>query len=145
MHKRYSLLIAASVAALAIPVAASPAAAADYHDNCWTGGALAGANGAGQWNYASRTKLDPLTLRVEDIRADSHSVGVRLVTRRSNGTDHVWSWHRLYAGSGNSESWGTSASDSAGIRKAWVQVGVFEGNSLVESCVTSFGTNPRWS
>lgn len=145
MRNRFSLLIAASVALLAIPVVATPAAAATYENSCFSGGiALAGASGGGKWNYASRTKLDPMTLFVTDRRADGHSVGVRLVTRRSDGTNAYWAWHRVYAGAGNSESWGTNLTDSAGVRQAWTQVAVFEGDSILELCVTPTGTNQYW-
>ncbi len=145
VRNRYSLLIAASVASLAIPVAATPAAAANYESSCLTGGVVvAGADGGGRWNYASQTKLDPMTLFVTDKKADGHSVGVRLVTRRSNGTNAYWAWHRLYAGAGNTQSWGTNLTDSAGVRQAWTQVAVFEGDAILQLCVTPTGTNLHW-
>lgn len=145
MRNRLSWLVAACVASLAIPFAATPAAAATYENSCFTAGvALAGASGGGKWNYASRTKLDPMTLFVSDRRADGHSVGVRLVTRRSNGTNAYWAWHRIYAGAGNTESWGTALTDSAGVRQAWTQVAVFEGDVVLELCATPTGTNQYW-
>ncbi|MDQ0581022.1 hypothetical protein QF030_003200 [Streptomyces rishiriensis] len=145
MRNRSFLLIAASVASLAVPLAATPAAAATYEHSCFSAGvAVAGASGGGKWNYASQTKLDPLTLSVADMKADGHSVGVRLITRRSNGTNAYWAWHRLYAGAGNSQSWGTNLTDSAGVRQAWAQVAVFEGDALLQMCVTATGTNQYW-
>ncbi|OQR64175.1 hypothetical protein B6E66_09955 [Streptomyces maremycinicus] len=139
------MLVAAAVASLAIPVAASPAAAATYENSCFSAGvAVAGASGGGQWNYASRTKLDPMTLFVTDRKSDGHSVGVRLVTRRSDGSNAYWAWHRLYAGVGNSQSWGTNLTDSAGVRQAWTQVAVFEGDAMLQLCGTPVGTNQYW-
>ncbi|WP_062650456.1 hypothetical protein [Streptomyces maremycinicus] len=139
------MLVAAAVASLAIPVAATPAAAATYENSCFSAGvAVAGATGGGQWNYASRTKLDPMTLFVTDRKSDGHSVGVRLVTRRSDGSNAYWAWHRLYAGVGNSQSWGTNLTDSAGVRQAWTQVAVFEGDAMLQLCGTPVGTNQYW-
>ncbi|MDR6973882.1 hypothetical protein J2X68_000551 [Streptomyces sp. 3330] len=145
MRNLYSLVVAASVASLAIPVAATPAAAATYENSCFSANvAIAGASGGGRWNYASRTKLDPMTLFVTDRKSDGHSVGVRLVTRRSDGSNAYWAWHRLSAGAGNSQSWGTNLTDSAGVRQAWTQVAVFEGDAVLQLCVTPVGTNQHW-
>ncbi|WP_351227592.1 hypothetical protein [Streptomyces sp. NPDC002133] len=102
------------------------------------------ATGGGTWNFASRTRLNPVTLTVQDRKADGMNVGVRLVTRKSNGTNHAWPWKRLHSGSGTSQSWGTSATDNGGIRLAWTQVGVFDGNTLKLMCETAEGTNLHW-
>ncbi|WP_201051683.1 hypothetical protein [Streptomyces sp. MBT53] len=79
-----------------------------------------------------------------DTRADGHHVAIRLVTRKSDGSDHYWTWHHLYAGEGTSQTWDTTASDSAGIHTVWRQVGLFEGDSLITSCVTAGESNPLW-
>lgn len=148
MRKRYASLVTAAVASLIVPLTASPASAAiDYNEGCTTingGSIFGGADGGGQWNFVSRTLLEPMTLSVYDKKADGHHVAVRLITRKSDGRNHAWPWHRLYAGKGTSESWGTRASDSGGIRLAFVQVGVFEGSTLLQTCSTREGKNRHW-
>lgn len=96
-----------------------------------------GATGGGLESVKNSTTLTDVGLTVWDTSADGHHVGVRLVTRRSNGTNHYWSWHELYAGSGTHDSWKTSATDSGGIEKVWEEVAVFEGDSKLGSCTTS--------
>ncbi|SFX17475.1 hypothetical protein SAMN02787144_1001797 [Streptomyces atratus] len=147
MRKRFLAFSAAAATALLVQLAASPASAtsANYDEGCFTGSVLmAGASGGGKWDFESKTRLNPMTLSVSDRRADGHHVAVGLVTRRSNGTDHAWPLHHLYAGSGTSQSFGTSASDAGGIRQAWVQVFVLEGNKVLEACVTPKANNLHW-
>ncbi|MGJ5751413.1 hypothetical protein [Streptomyces puniciscabiei] len=85
-----------------------------------------------------------MSLYVKDTAADGHDVAVRLVTRRSNGTDHYWSWHHLYAGQGTDQTWNTTASDSGGIRLVWREVAVMEGGSVLNFCATQPQKNDMW-
>ncbi|MFI8227574.1 hypothetical protein ACIGDI_01975 [Streptomyces sp. NPDC085900] len=126
----------ASLLALATPAQAGPlrSCSAWYLDGL--DGAAVGATGGGSEQPSSRTHLDNVNLRVTDTRADGHHVAVRLVTRRSDGTDHYWAWHSVYSGANTSDSWDTSATDSGGIRLVWQEVGVFEGDSKLGSCYT---------
>jgi hypothetical protein len=93
--------------------------------------------GGGNENIKNSTTLTDVNLSVKDTRADSHHVAIRLVTRRSNGTDHYWSWHSVYSGSGTHDSWLTTATDSGGIKLVWREIAVFEGDSKVGYCYTT--------
>lgn len=95
-----------------------------------------GAYGGGSEHMASRTFLDDVSLYVKDTRADGHHVRIRLLTRRDDGTTHFWPWHAVYSGSGTSNSWSTTATDSGGIRLIQHEVAVFEGDTRLGTCVT---------
>ncbi|MGW0551399.1 hypothetical protein [Streptomyces altiplanensis] len=107
-------------------------------------GLKAGAVGGGNQAYTGRNSLTDVSLSVSDTLADGHHVAVRLVTRRSNGSDHYWSWRRLYAGNGTSQTWTTTASDSGGIHLVFREVAVFEGSSMIANCITAPERNSFW-
>lgn len=128
---------------LGVLIAASPAQAnTDAWEDCsalYLAGsnlAVVGAVGGGDENMKSSTSLTNVNLYVKDTRADGYHVGIRLVTRRNNGSDHYWAWHTLYAGAGTHQSWYTDATDSGGIKLVWREVAVFKGSSEVTSCIT---------
>ncbi|MEV7033174.1 hypothetical protein AB0N99_23510 [Streptomyces sp. NPDC093272] len=100
-------------------------------------GPVTGASGGGNENLKNSTTLTDVNLTVKDTRADGHHVAIRLVTRRSDGTDHNWPWHGVYSGAATSDSWFTTATDSGGIKLVWREVAVFEGDSKLGSCVTT--------
>ncbi|MGW3203447.1 hypothetical protein [Streptomyces sp. NPDC001135] len=102
------------------------------------------ATGGGSQTFTGKNSLDDVSLKVEDTAADGRNVAVRLVTRRSNGTDHYWSWHHLYAGQGTSQTWYTTASDPGGIRLVWREVAVFQGSSELSNCTTQPERNDIW-
>ncbi|MER6468622.1 hypothetical protein [Streptomyces collinus] len=128
---------------IGILIAATPAQAnTDAWKECsaiyldGTRGPAVGAVGGGNENTKNSTTLTEVNLYVKDTRADGHHVGIRLVTRRNNGTDHYWPWHKLYAGAGTTDSWYTTATDSGGIKLVWREVAVFEGDSNLGWCPT---------
>ncbi|MGW2488831.1 hypothetical protein ACWCV9_16695 [Streptomyces sp. NPDC001606] len=102
------------------------------------------ATGGGDQTYTGKNSLDDVSLYVKDTAADGLHVAIRLVTRRSDGSDHYWSWHHLYSGGGTSQTWNTKASDTAGIRKVFREVGVFKGTSMLSACATPGEANPQW-
>lgn len=136
------LIVVASLATASLLVASTPAQAGPYRE-CnviyldGLSGPVVGARGAGQETPTSRTHLEDVGLGVADTRADGHHVRVRLVTRRSDGTDHAWPWHAVYSGAGTSDSWSTTATDSGGIRLIWQEAAVFEGDTKLSSCATT--------
>ncbi|MET7927365.1 hypothetical protein ACWGDS_35990 [Streptomyces sp. NPDC055059] len=150
MRRRFAVTLAAvPLAALAVPLAAGPAAASEYNNWCpvvqLKGGAptqTAYAHIEGDW--ATKYKLDPVVLLARDTYADGHNVGVRLITWQADGDVKYWSWHHYYGGDNGQDFWKSTASDTQGIKAAAVQGGVFEGSDLLASCVSSKMTNPIW-
>lgn len=135
-------IVVASLAAATLLATTTPAQAGPYRE-CSAiyldglSGPVAGAQGAGEERPTSRTHLEDVRLAVRDTRADGHHVRVRLVTRRSDGSDHAWPWHAVYSGAGTSDSWSTTATDSGGIRLIWHEVAVFEGDTRLGFCATT--------
>jgi hypothetical protein len=140
MRKRYSLLIAACTASFAVPLAASPAAAYEAGSSCDV--KYAGASGispvqghlVGSWNWSGGNALTSVHLEAKDTYADGLNPAVRLVTKQRDGDTHYWSWHHNTKGSGTTDSWNTSATDTQGITSAWVEGGLFDGDKLVGVC-----------
>lgn len=141
--KRRHLITVSGLAAASLLIMTTPAEAGPYRTCKAIYGAIPtiGGNGGGSEHAASKTYLDAVHLTVSDTNADGHHVAVRLVTRRNDGTDHFWSWHALYSGAGTGDSWDTTATDSAGIRLIYEEVGVFEGDSRLGGCVTTAYAN----
>ncbi len=150
MRRSLTLSLAAgSLAALTIPLTASPAAALENDGWCpviqvkhftptktaqgWLGN-----------NWSNMYRLDPVNLTVKDDYADGHHVAVRLVTWQLDGGIHYWKWRHNYDGNNKSKSWSTEASDNEGIAYAAVQAGVFEGDDLLISCISAKHKNPTW-
>ncbi|MFD3933270.1 hypothetical protein [Streptomyces sp. NPDC058614] len=137
---------AISLVPLATPAQAATSAwrscSAVYADGVETPDLVA--TGGGNENFTGRNSLSNVNLYVKDTHADGHHVAVRLVTRQSDGSNHYWSWHHLYAGSGTDESWLTTASDSGGIRLVWREIALFEGSSRLTYCATASASNPSW-
>ncbi|MFJ5774834.1 hypothetical protein [Streptomyces sp. NPDC093094] len=120
------LLTAGALAAVLVPLAASPAAAAGASASC----SVTGGTGSASWTWASRTKLNPLSITVKDTKADGYHPAVRLVTY-TGSTVKTWSWHHVYGGSGASETWNTYAEDTRGIKHAGVEVQLYDGSAEV--------------
>jgi hypothetical protein len=139
---RRSLIALSGLAVLGLLATTTPAAAAGVRTcNAWypdgLSGPAVGAYGGGSETLASRNSLTDVYLTVTDKRADGHHVRIRLVTRRSDGTNHYWAWHAVHSGAGTFDSWVTTATDSGGIRLIWHEVAVFEGDSKLGSCTTA--------
>lgn len=142
MRKRLSSLAVAVMAAAAIiPAAASPAAAAPsaVGASC----SVPGASGSGSWVFASRTQLNSVSLKITDTAADGHHVAIRLLTVQGT-TTHKWPLHHEYGGKGSTQTWNTTASDSLGIKYAYIEVLVMEGDSIVTSCGDRSVINPYY-
>ncbi|GGJ81227.1 hypothetical protein GCM10011583_10840 [Streptomyces camponoticapitis] len=143
MRKRLSSLVVAGAAAAAIiPAAASPAAAAvnAVGASC----SVTGASGSGSWVFASRTQLNSVSLRITDTSADGHHVAIQLQTVQGSGATHLWPLHHEYGGNGASHTWNTTATDSLGIKYAYIEAFVMEGGSVIRSCGDSSITNPYY-
>lgn len=127
MHiRKAGLLTAGALAAVLIPLAASPAAAAGASASC----SVTGGTGSASWTWVSKTKINPLSITVKDNKADGYHPAVRLVTYTGSTVKH-WSWHHVYGGNGASETWNTSAEDSRGIKHAGVEVQLYDGSTEV--------------
>lgn len=141
------MLIAASVASLAIPLAASPAAAYEAASSCYVTVGSIGTNpiagrAVGSWNWSSSNSLTGVHLEASDLRADGYTPAVRLVTKQRDGDTHYWTLHKATGGSGTTLSWDTSATDSQGIVSAWIQGELLNGSSLAGLCYGATKTNP---
>ncbi|MER6180773.1 hypothetical protein [Streptomyces sp. NPDC001652] len=150
MRRKLTVGLVTGLAALAVPMAATPAAAAEYSNSCTvvratTGGGIANVAYAHvDADWSTRNKMDPVVLLARDNEADGHHVAVRLVTWQADGEVKYWTWRHYYGGNGGQDYWTTSASDSQGIKYAAVQGGLFEGDSLLQSCLSSKTANPVW-
>ncbi|MEV1081670.1 hypothetical protein AB0I98_26055 [Streptomyces sp. NPDC050211] len=141
--RKAALLTAGALAAVLVPLAASPAAAAGASASC----SVTGGTGSASWTWVSRTKINPLTITVKDTKADGYHPAVRLVTYTGSTVKH-WSWHHVYGGNGASETWHTSAEDSRGIKHAGVEVQLYDGSTevnkagLTTNCYSGGKFNP---
>ncbi|AQU67592.1 hypothetical protein [Streptomyces niveus] len=143
MRKRLSsLVVAGAAAAVIVPAAASPAAAtaSAVGASC----SVTGASGSGSWVFAGRTQLNSVTLRITDTAADGHHVAIQLQTVQGSGSSHLWPLHHEYGGKGASHTWNTTATDSRGIKYAYIEAFVMEGNSVIRSCGDRSITNPYY-
>ncbi|MFF7868313.1 hypothetical protein ACFZCT_17900 [Streptomyces qaidamensis] len=137
--RRSALITAGALACLVIPAVASPAAA----DSMVTGSCgVTGAYGAYTGFFISKTTIKPLRLRAVDTAADGHHAAVRLSTVQNDGNLVAWPWRRNYGGNGSDEVWDTHASDAKGIAAVRIDVGLFEGNSLLKVCTSAKEINP---
>lgn len=103
---------------------------------------VTGAYGSYTGFFVSKTRVDPLRLRAVDTAADGHHAAVRLSTVQFDGNFKAWPWHRNYGGNGSDQVWDTYASDSNGIAGVRIDVGLFEGTSLLRICTSSLERNP---
>ncbi|MGX1670541.1 hypothetical protein [Streptomyces sp. NPDC055400] len=147
-HKyRFSALLCSAVAVAAIPLAAGPAAAAEADSSCALKHPILGpipvvGEVRASWNWAGPDSLASVHLEAEDTKTDSAHPVVRLVTERRGGDIHYWSWHHNTKGSNTTDAWNTSASDTAGITRAWIQGGLFDGSDLLSTCTGTKKVNP---
>ncbi|MET7843169.1 hypothetical protein ABZT45_32105 [Streptomyces sp. NPDC005356] len=144
---RYSALLCSAVALVAIPLTASPAAAAEASSSCGVTHPVLGpivitGEALGGWNWASANALTSVHLEAKDTKADGAHPAVRLVTQRRGEDIHYWSWHHNTKGSDTTDSWDTSASDTAGITTAWIQGGLFDGSTRLSLCTGAKKVNP---
>jgi hypothetical protein len=121
--RKAGLLTAGALAAVLVPLAASPAAAAGASASC-------SITGSASWTWVSRTKISPLSINVKDTLADGYHPAVRLVTYNGS-TVKSWTWRHVYGGAGSSETWNTYAEDSTGIKHAGVEVQLYDGSTPV--------------
>ncbi|MET8982515.1 hypothetical protein ABZX85_43740 [Streptomyces sp. NPDC004539] len=130
----------AVLAALSTLAAAAPVTGAEV--DCDT----TGGRGWGTWIWSGRTALSSVSLKARDTGADSYHPAVRLVTVTASGAVKHWSWHHVYGGSGATETWNTSARDGAGIKRASIEVGIFDGGEQLNyfGCTSLGPANPRF-
>lgn len=143
--RRATAALAATAAVFAIPAVAGPAEAAPVvgaEVDCST----TGGSGWGSWTWNSRTTLTSVSLKAKDTKADGRHPAIRLVTVNAAGNVKHWSWHHVYGGLNASETWNTSAEDSNGIKRASIEVGIFDGSTYISSlgCGSSGPLNPKF-
>ncbi|MFF8989853.1 hypothetical protein ACF09H_07860 [Streptomyces sp. NPDC014983] len=134
--------MALAAAALAIPLTSAPASAVGTTSCPVMMYPAVRATGYGTWSYQSKTVMKPVELNITDTYADGNAVGIRLRTQRLDGTIHNWPWHKNTDGHGTTSQFVSSATDSGHIVAASVQVGVFHGSTLLQSCYTGGVANP---
>ncbi|MCX5096338.1 hypothetical protein OOK36_47835 [Streptomyces sp. NBC_00365] len=103
-----------------------------------------GAGGSLNWEYASRTRIDPVVLGAHDKAADRAWVRVRLDIVTGSGRRVTYPWHANHEGSGSSKQWVTHASNSSGIVSARVEVQNVKGSSPVATCYSKKAYNPYY-
>lgn len=122
-------------AMLFLSVATSSAQAASYSGSCSTTGAW-GSYAVSGYEYG-KAGIPDITLKAKDTLADGHHVAVRFVTAYAD-TETTWPWHHNYSGEGWTAVWDTSISGGGQIYGVRVQVGRFEGDSLLNYCSSSW-------
>ncbi|MFB7086850.1 hypothetical protein [Streptomyces sp. NPDC056296] len=110
---------------------ATPASAYELYAHCNTTGASGGVT---VWDFYGATDRIDLSMSVDDMKSDSHHVSIRLLTKNHAGTVKYWSWHKNTSGNGTSKRWETYAKDDSGIFDVGIQVGRFEGSTMLNSC-----------
>ncbi|GGQ62799.1 hypothetical protein GCM10010496_27760 [Streptomyces asoensis] len=85
-------------------------------------------------NYNGASDFIGGSLGAWDTSADGHHVRVRLITKDSTGTIKYWAWHANYNGAGSTQSWDFTATDRGGFFDMGVQVGRFEGDTILNAC-----------
>ncbi len=143
--RRTVAALGAGAAVLTVMAVAGPAQAAPIEGsevNCSTTGGY----GFGSWIWSSKTKITSVTLKGKDTKADGYHPAIRLVTVTSAGNVRYWSWHHVYGGKDATETWNTSAEDSNGIKRASIEVGIFNGSNKVDSlgCGSAGPLNPQF-
>ncbi|WP_406732046.1 hypothetical protein [Streptomyces sp. NBC_01794] len=144
---RIRQLAVVAVAALAIPITATPASAASYEQACFVPGGFGdvfSAKGSGSWDWAGKYDLKPVEMSLTDMASDGHHVAIRLVTKRANGSNTGWTWRHNYDGKGRTITYGTYAHDAAGILGGYFEVATYEGSTQLNSCTTNYAKNPSW-
>lgn len=133
MNKIMRVTIPSAAAALLLTaVGAGPAQAAptDY-----AGCTTTGASGLVQiTNWHNPGERVGLTFTLTDLEPDGHHVRIRLVSKQHNDARKNWPWRKNTRGSGTTETWNSSASDSSGLFEIGAQIARFEGDRLLNSC-----------
>jgi hypothetical protein len=73
-------------------------------------------------------------MSVSDTAADGHHVRMRLITKNHVGTIKYWAWHANYGGAGTEKWLDTYAKEDSGIFDAGIQIGRFEGDTILNAC-----------
>ncbi|WP_125263637.1 hypothetical protein [Streptomyces alboflavus] len=141
MHiRKAGIVTAGALAAILVPIAASPASAADGQVSCSTTGGSGGAS----WTWSSKTKLSSIWLNVYDSKADGAHPAIRLVTVQNNGNVKLWKYRHMTSGAGETGNWNTSATDGYGIKRASIEVTIFDGDRELHTCGAGSIPNPHY-
>ncbi|MFF8274622.1 hypothetical protein ACF05T_00690 [Streptomyces lateritius] len=111
---------AAALAALLVPLTATPAAAATPTTSDTVTATDWSYEGRVDIGWRSPTKLDPITIRATDMRTDGYTVGIRLITNGENGRI-VWRMRTVPTGQ-NTATWTTYAAPGGHISYAYFEV-----------------------
>lgn len=152
---KLSRTVAVTIAAAAVFVAAGPATAAapaNWHIDGPTAaaplgttvaaagnltstvGSLSGyADSYGLFQWGGPNSLTAITMQLKpsNSRCDGLKIGIRLVTVPYHGGTHYWPWHGYTTRCGREFTYNTYANDSNGIHYATVEIGLFNGSTLV--------------
>ncbi|TDT32168.1 hypothetical protein EV562_11021 [Streptomyces sp. BK208] len=84
--------------------------------------------------YGAASRID-FQMTFSDTKADGHHAAARLVTEDVNGVKKYWPWHKDTNGANNGAvDYNSYATNSSGIFDWGVQVGRFEGSTMLNSC-----------
>lgn len=83
--------------------------------------------------YGADDRID-FQMTLTDMAADGHHVRARLVTKDVNGVRKNWPWHADYKGNNTSIDVNSYATNDSGIFDWGIQVGRFEGDTMLNSC-----------
>ncbi|MEU5321246.1 hypothetical protein AB0G67_31500 [Streptomyces sp. NPDC021056] len=121
MKKNLSRILAVGAAALgAFAFSVSPAAAGGV------GASISGAQGTGDFYYASKTVANKIYLTVTDTAPDGHHVRIRVQSLTPERVVTSYAWRSVTAGYEHSDTWVTSLTDTRGIWALRIQVCVYE-------------------
>ncbi|MBO0917204.1 hypothetical protein [Streptomyces laculatispora] len=100
-----------------------------------------GAYGDSTITFTSRTYASNIEFRSVDLLADGHNARLRLITKRSDGTDAYWGWRKNYGGKGAQPTWTTTLKDPQGIAQVRLQVCRAEGDTLLNCAYSAWKSN----
>ncbi|MGW9300720.1 hypothetical protein ACWHA3_07800 [Streptomyces cyaneofuscatus] len=130
MKKRSIIALPAMLLAGLVYNTGTANAAVDIAD-CFTTGAY----GIVTYQYSGAVNDTVyIDLGVKDRLADGHHVAVRLITVDTGDRTKYWTWRHWYEGNNTGHTYYTTAQLDSGISKVGVQVGRFEGSTLLNSC-----------
>ncbi|MER6465434.1 hypothetical protein ACWC4D_36240 [Streptomyces sp. NPDC001288] len=115
----------------AAPHTATAAAAGNRTSTAGSLSGYADSYGLFQWGGPNNLTAITMQLKPSNSRCDGPKIGIRLVTVPYHGSTHYWPWHGYTTRCGREFTYNTYANDSNGIHYATVEIGLFNGSTLV--------------
>lgn len=132
MGRKATLAFSGATTVIPLALTASPAQAVPvYNAACSTTGA-SGNVSISDWHQPTATV--GVVFSLTDTKADGHHARIRILSKRYDGSVKRWRWRKNVDGAGETNYWGSSASDDNGLFEIGVQVARFEGDTLLNSC-----------